>query len=270
MRFARLFLFCLLGSGLSCASQDGDPPSNKGVPPAEGKDLRIRDVTDPASDKKAQHSQVVSVSGVRVVAVDQHDETANGRSRGTIYVQDLLPDGKVGYAGISLFAPEFVPGNLRVGPGDVLDMRGTYQQNQNIGTAVFAPGATLDQLSRPVATFRYEDKPATPVLIDINDLSDYQKGRRWLNMLVKVENVEIQGAVFESGNQPRVSVALLPGETTAKCEDPFPKVPTLTNELANLNSLDIRGKTRVRSVTGVVTYFCNLHLSPRSTEDVEK
>jgi hypothetical protein len=266
VRFARLFLFCLL----SCGSQDGDPPVNKGVPPAEGKELRIRDVRDPDSDKKAQHLQVVAVSGVRVIAVDQHDETANGRSRGTIYVQDLLPDPKVGYAGISLFAPEFIPGNLRVGPGDVLDMRGTFQQNQNIGTAVFAPGATLDQLSRPVATFRYEDKPATPVLIDINDLSDYQKGRRWLNMLVKVENVEIQGAVFESGNQPRVSVALVPGGSSAACEDPFPKAPTLTNELANLNELDIRGKTRVRAITGIVTYFCNLHLSPRSPADVEK
>jgi hypothetical protein len=266
VRFARLFLFCLL----SCGSQDGDPPVNKGVPPAEGKDLRIRDVTDPASDKKAQHLQVVSVSGVRVIAVDNHDETANGRSRGTIYVQDLLPDPKNGYAGISLFAPEFIPGNLRVGAGDVLDMRGTFQQNQNIGTAVFAPGATLDQLSRPVATFRYEDKPAQPVIIDINDLSDYQKGRRWLNMLVKVENVEIQGAVFESGNAPRVSVPLIPGDNAGSCEAPFPKVPTLTNELANLNSLDIRGKTFVKSVTGIVTFFCNLHLSPRSTEDVEK
>jgi hypothetical protein len=266
VRFARLFLFCLL----SCSSQDGDPPVNKGVPPAEGKELRIRDVRDPGSEKKAQHLQVVSVSGVRVIAVDQHDETANGRSRGTIYVQDLLPDGKVGYAGISLFAPEFIPGNLRVGAGDVLDMRGTFQQNQNIGTAVFAPGATLDQLSRPVATFRYEDKPAQPVLIDINDLADYEKGRRWMSMLVKVENVEIQGAVFESGNQPRVSVGLTPGDTGASCEDPFPKTPTLTNELANLNELDIRGKTQVKSVTGIVTYFCNLHIAPRSIADVEK
>lgn len=267
MRFARLFLFCLL----SCGSQDGDPHSDHGVPPPEGKDLRIHDITAPDSDKKAQHSQFVSVSGVRVVAVDDHDETANGKSQGTIYVQDLLPDQNGGYAGLSLFAPEFVPGNLRVGAGDVLDLRGTYQENQNIGTAVFAPGATLPQLSRPIATFRYEDKPATPVLIDVNDLSDYTKGRRWLNMLVKVENVEIQGAVFESGNSPRVNVDLVPGGVSgAKCEDPFPKNPTLTNELANLNDLDIRGKTRVKSIVGVVTYFCNLHLSPRSSADVEK
>lgn len=267
MRYARLFFFCLL----SCGSQDGDPPVNKGVPPAEGKDLRIRDISDPASDKKAQHLQVVAVSGVRVVAVDQNDETGDGRSRGTIYVQDLLPDPRVGYAGISLFAPEFIPGNLKVGPGDVLDMRGTYQENQNIGTnVVFAPGATLDQLARPVVTFRYEDKPAQPVLIDVNDLADYEKGRRWLNMLVKVENVEIQGALTEAASG-RASVNLLPGEGgQVACDAPFPKPPTLTNELADLNPLEIRGKTPVRSITGIVTYFCNLHLSPRSIADVEK
>lgn len=267
MRFARLFFFCLL----SCGSQDGDPPVNKGVPPAEGKELRIRDISDPASDKKAQHLQLVAVSGVRVIAVDQYDETKNGRSRGTIYVQDLLPDPKVGYAGTSLFAPEFIPGNLRVGPGDVLDMRGTYQQNQNIGVVAFAPGATLDQIARPVATFRYEDKPAQPVLIDVNDLADYAKGRRWLNMLVKVENVEIQGALIEA-QSGRASADITPGATGGQiaCDAPFPKPATITNELANLDSLDIRGKTRVKSITGIVTFFCNLHLSPRSPADVEK
>ena len=111
MRFARLFFFCLLSCG---GSEAGDPHSNHGVPPPEGKDLRIRDITDPASEKKAAHLQTVAVSGVRVIAVDQHDETQNGRSQGTIYVQDLLPDPRTGYAGISLFALEFVPGNRKI------------------------------------------------------------------------------------------------------------------------------------------------------------
>lgn len=269
MRFARLFLFCLLSCG---GSQEGDPHSNPGVPPAEGKDLRISDITNPASDKKASHLQQVAVSGVRVLWVDKFDETRDGKSQGTIYVQDLLPDEKVGYAGTSLFAPEFVPGNLRVGPGDVLDMRGTYQQNQTLGTTVtFAPGATLDQLARPVATFRYEDKPAKPVLIDVNDLSDYAKGRRWLNMLVRVENVEIQGPLIRAMSG-RASVDITPGGTGGQipCEQPFPKPATLTNELADLAPLEINGKTRVKSITGIVTFFCNLHLSPRSIEDVEK
>ncbi len=271
MHRARLFSFCAAAFALlsgSCGSQEGDPHSDHGVPPPEGKDLHIRQITDPASPQRAQHLQTVAVSGVTVIAVDKHDETLNGKSRGTIYVQDL--GSQEPYSGISLFAPEFIPGNLRVGPGDVLDMRGTYQENQNIGSAVFAPGATLPQLARPVATFRYEGKPLEPKDIDIKDLENYETGRKWLNMLVRVSNVTIRGAVFESGNSQRVSVALTDAPSSGvKCEDPFPKAPTITNELANLNELNIKGATPVKSIVGVVTYFCNLHLSPRSPADVQ-
>lgn len=270
MHRARLSSFCAAALALfagSCGSQDGDPHSDHGVPPAAGKELRIRQIADPASPQKAQHLQTVSVSGVTVIAVDTHDETLNGKSRGTIYVQDV--GSKEPYSGISLFAPEFIPGNLRVGPGDVLDLRGTYQENQNIGTAKFAPGAVLPQLARPVATFRYEGKPLEPKDIDIKDLESYETGRKWLNMLVRVSNVTIKGAVFESGNNQRVSVPLTDGPASAACDDPFPKAPTITNELANLNELNIRGATPVKSIVGVVTYFCNLHLSPRSPADVQ-
>lgn len=268
MHRARLFLLSMAALIVSCGSQEGDPHSNHGVPPPEGKEMRIRQIADPTSPDKAQHLETVAVSGVTVIAVDQHDETANGKSRGTIYVQDL--GSKEPYSGLSLFAPSFVPGNLRVGPGDVLDLRGTYQENQNIGSAVFAPGATLPQLSRPVATFRYEGKLPEPVDIDVKDLETYETGRKWLNMLVRVKDVTVRGAVFESGNAQRVSVPLTDAPSNGvKCEDPFPKAPTLTNELANLNDLDIRGSTPVKSIVGVVTYFCNLHLSPRSIADVQ-
>ena len=59
------------------------------------------------------------------------------------------------------------------------------------------------------------------------------------------------------------------GPASGACEDPFPKAPTITNELANLNELNIKGATPVKSIVGVVTYFCNLHLSPRSPADVQ-
>jgi hypothetical protein len=267
VRLPRLFLFCALAAVvLSCGSRDGDPPVSLGVPPAAGKELRIRDITDPASAQKAAHLDFVSVSGVTVIAVDTHDETANGRSRGTVYVQDL--GSTEPYSGISLFAPEFVPGNLKVGPGDVLDLRGTFQENQNIGAASFAPGAPLPQLARPIATFRFEDKQPEPIDIDVNDLADYEKGRRWLNMLVRVKDVTVLRDVEQTAERARVSAPLLPGEV-GSCEDPFPKPPTLTNELANLNELAIKENTQLKSVVGIVTYFCNLHLSPRSVADVQ-
>jgi len=249
----------------------GDPPVDHGVPSPSGKGASIRDITDPASEQRAVHEQTVDVSGAIVLAVDTYDETSNGRGRGTIYVQDL--GSNEAYSGLSLFAPEFVPGNLRVSPGDVLDLRGKYQENQNIGSARFAAGAVLPQLARPIATFRYEAYAPEPVDIDVNDLGSYEKGRRWLNMLVRVKNVTVLDAVSEAGN-PRVNARIKlddPGAAVdaEACDAAFPKVPALTNELVKLDELGIQPNATLKSVVGIVTYFCELHLSPRSLADIE-
>ena len=264
MRFARLLLFCVL----SCGSTDGDPHSEHGVPPPSGKDLRIKQITDPASDKKAKDQDTVALSGVMVVAYDTHDETSNGKSAGTVYIQDV--GSQEPYSGLSVFSASFVPGNLRVGEGDVLDMTGQYVEAKNIGSTVtFATGAPLPQMFRPTATFREEVKPIEPKDIDVKDLQDYATGRKWLNMLVRVKDVTVLADVIESGNSPRVSAPMLPGNTQGKCEDPFPKPPVLVNELANLNSVNLKANTKVKEIVGVVTYFCNLHLAPRSPADIK-
>jgi hypothetical protein len=265
-------LAALLGiAGAACASRDGDQPANNGAPPAAGKDLRVRDVTDPT---RAEHPSYVgnsvAVSGAAVTFVDTFDETGNGKSSGTIYVQDM--GSKEPYSGTSLFAPSFIPGNLKVGPGDVLDLKGVYQENGNIGTAKFAAGAVLQQLARPTATFRLElASPTEPVEIDGNDLADFAKGRRWLNMLVTVKNVRLYQPINrDEQNGGRLSSELLPKQQGAAnaCDAPFPKPPTLTNELFDLGSLDIPAGTTVASITGLVVFFCNLHIAPRSAADI--
>lgn len=264
-------LAALALGGPSCASRDGDQPASSGAPPPAGKDLRIRDVTDPT---KADHptfvNNSVAVSGAAVTIIDTFDETGNGKSSGTIYVQDM--GSKEPYSGTSLFAPSFIPGNLKVGPGDVLDLKGIYQENANIGTAKFAPGAVLPQLARPTATFRLElASPTEPVEIDVNDLADFEKGRRWLNMLVTVKNVKVlQPVNRDEQNNGRLSAELLPKPQGAAnaCDSPFPKPPTLTNELFDLGSLDIPAGTTLTSLTGVVVFFCNLHIAPRSAADI--
>lgn len=240
-------------------------PTAPFVPSPEGKDQRIREIADPASPTKAAHGSQVQVSGAVVIAVDRFDETRNGRSMGTIYVADL--GSKEPYSGISLYNPSFVPGNLRVGAGDALDLRGQFQENQNIPIQ-FARGAYLVQLSDAIGTFRFDARDPEPVEIDVADLSDYETGRKWLNMLVTVKNITVQGAPFGSGG--RRSYNLLPRIPTEErsCEAPFPKVPTLTNELADLESLELKDGDVISSLTGVVTFFCNLHIAPRSIDDV--
>jgi len=262
----------LAALSVSCAGESGgDPHSNNGVPPPGGKDKRIRDLRNPETpDQKALVDTIQAVSGALVIAVDNFDETGDGRSTGTIYVQDI--GSKDPYSGISLFSPTFSPGNLRVSAADVLDLRGMYQENQT-RPVTFAPGAVLPQIAQPVATFRYEASVPEPIDIDLNDLLDYQKGSRWFGMLVRVKNVTLaEGAGRGNENNGRLAVNLLPplpNSAGNKCDSPFPKVPEMTNDLFDVSTLDLKAGTTIKSLVGVVGYFCNLKILPRSAADIQ-
>jgi hypothetical protein len=293
VQVARLFLLCgilSLGALPSCgASEYGDLPADPIIPPPAGKGDRIHEIANPRSTKKAAHKTPVNVSGAVVIALDQYDETHNGRSATAIYVADL--GSKQPYSGISLFNPSFIPGNLRVGPGDTLDLRGEYQENQDIPVK-FAPKSFLVQLASPIGTFRFDAKVTDPVDIDpnpdcpdckgIDELADYTLGRKWLNMLVRVKNVTVERDTNGTSASGRISSGLCvtkagqdpcenaPPEPASKCEDPFPKKPTLVNELMDLAPLDLKKGDVIKELVGVVTFFCNLHIAPRSAADVVK
>ena len=266
---------CAAVTLLSCGgARSGDVRKNPLPDDPAGGGLRLSDIGDPASPDAAKDRDPVAVTGVVVVAVDDFDETNNGRSRGAVYVQDI--GSTAPYSGLSLFSPTFVPSNLKVGPGDVLDIDGELQENKQLGATRFPEGAALLQLApvtRPepgplLATFRYEHRAPEPVDIDIRELADFATGRKWLNMLVRVRDVTVQTDAFRIGPNPRVAAPLLPG-TTGRCDDPFPRPPTLVNELTDFDALQIRANTRLRSVVGVVTFFCNLHIAPRSPADIQ-
>jgi hypothetical protein len=261
-------LLASMGSVSCGGTSGGDPNSNPGIPPAGGKDKRIKDVSDPGvQNHKDFVSQTQAISGAVVIAVDKFDETADGKSKGTVYVQDL--GSKDPYSGITLFSPTFSPGNLSIGPGDVLDLNGQYTESASIGAAVmFAPGAVLPQISKPVATFRYETQLPEPVDIDVNDLADFATGRRWMGMLVRVKNITLASdAAATPTSKGRVSANMTAGRGGA-CSLPFPKPPTLINALFDVEALGLKQGTVLASVTGVVGFFCNIQLAPRSPEDI--
>ncbi len=270
MRLRLLGLAVTTAALLSCGSEQGDPHSENGIPPPGGKDKRIRDVHNP---NLPGHAGLVNtsqaVSGVIVVAVDQFDEAQTGKSQGTIYVQDI--GSKEPYSGISLFAPAFNPGNLRVGPGDVLDLRGEYQENKNISTAVFAKDSPLPQFAQPIATFRYETAVPAPVDIKVEDLGDYAKGRQWFGMLVRISDVTLQGdATRQDESSGRLAVDILPraAGSVNKCDAPFPKTPQMTNDLFDVATLAMKKGQKLKSVTGVVGYFCSIKIAPRFAADI--
>lgn len=253
-------LICVLSA---CTVRDGDQPANVGQVTPLGTGDRIREVSNPDNPKhpaiQPGDSANVRLSAATIVHVDTFDETRDGKSRGTVYVQDL--SSKEPYSGISIYAPAFVPADLRVAPGDVVDFSGPYTELSSIGAAVFTGGLVV-QLAKPVGTFRYEFTPPEPTDIDVNDLVDFKTGRRWMGMLVRIKNLTIPTAPFASKGRLTVAIA---GDIRDNKSNP----PQVSNELFDLQADTIaQGKT-FKSVVGVVTYFFSLKIAPRSMADLE-
>ena len=253
------FLLLSLGSlVVACSSDDGGDPAAAPASTVLGEGQRIRDVVNPAAKRAGAN---VYISAAQVIAVDIFDETKNGSSKGTVYVQDL--SSAAPFSGTSLYQPAFIPADLRVAPGDAVDIRGQYTESGNVGTAVFTPPAVLPQLFRPVVTPRYEAPLVAPHAIDVNDLNNYAKGRQWLDMLVTVHDVTLVTAPTKESNSAgltgRVTAQLIPGDRNA---------PTMSNELYDLPADSIPAGTKLKSLTGVVTWFFSYHIAPRSPADI--
>jgi hypothetical protein len=258
----------------ACSSPDNDPASNP-TPDPLGSGLRVAQVGNPNASTHPKNAvkptpappgwagPSVNITGASFLWLDNYDETHDGKSRGTVYVQDV--GAPQAYGGMSIYAPSWVPGDLRVAPGDVLDFNGPYEELTSIGTALFPSGQQLPQLAKPVGTFRYEYSVPAPQQIDPHDLENYDKGRQWMSMLVTVPNVTID--VFADDGHGRVTA-----HTTL---DTSENGWTISNELipiaagdANKGTGDYAARTTFKSVTGIVTWFYSYHIAPRTKADL--
>lgn len=257
MRFAALSLLAL--SVAACGSIDADPASTPLANPL-GNGLRIADVQNPKGAHHAPNANV-AITGASVTWLDNFDETHDGKSRGTLWVQDV--GSQSAYAGIGIFSPTFVPSDLRVLPGDVIDFAGPYQELTKIGSAMFPTGQVLPQLAKPVGTFRYEFDPPAAKTVALADLDDYAKGRQWEGMLVTVSDV------YAGSGQPdssgfRVTYPLV---SAADAGAPANAV-AISNELFDLKLNDYAAGTHFKQVTGIVTWFFSFHIAPRTRDDL--
>jgi hypothetical protein len=253
-----MFLRSLLafgGAGLvigsaACTQRIDDAPV-PASPSVLGHGKRLREVQQ---TNAGYVNKSVLVTSAVVTAVDGFDETNDGKSRGTIWLQDV--DAPGGYSGISLFAPSFQPANLRLAPGDVVDLDGTYVEQQIIGTTVnFAP-AFLPQLVQPSVTFRYETAVPSAVEIPLDDLKDFNKGRQWIGLLVTLKNVTVENAPIADKTGKRRTANF----TNDK------NAPSVSNEL--FEYADFPAGTTFKSITGIVTFFFSLKIAPRSAADL--
>lgn len=242
-----------LGACGSRATEDDN--GIKPNPNPVGGGIRIKDVVDPS---KNMNGATVNVSGAVVLTIDTYDETANGKSAGTVYVQDIGSQGA--FSGASLYSPSFVPSDLRVVPGDTLDLLGQYVIESSIGTAKFNAGQGLAQISKPTATFRYEYQTPDPLVIDVNDLDDYNKGFQWENMLVTVKDVTVYDGLTNSSGR-------ITGHITPDFEQ-NQDAPAISNELMPIPLGSIAVGQKYKSITGIVTWFFSYHIAPRTAADL--
>jgi hypothetical protein len=263
---AALFIGCLIGCG---GGGFGDPPA-KPLTNEYGDGIHISSVLGgfygPATTWEQPNnvnstgcqypiSTDVFVTGATVTAVDTHDETADG-AVGTVYVQDTVNNVPL-FAATSLFSPSFSPPDLRLAPGDVVDVAGSYEEFSGPSTGRFPGCVTLPQIAGTVS-FRFDGAEPTPREITVADLGTYDSARQYLGMLVKVKDLTIaDDGVAKSG---RYNANFTAGSSTAAISD----------ELWDVGGEHpLHANDHFTSVTGIITYFYSFHLAPRSAADFE-
>jgi hypothetical protein len=252
-----------------------DPPAPY-TPNALGTGSRIADIQSPSSPAfqqaiadavaSATNGGInpgvnVSVSSTVVSWIDTFDETQDGKSIGTVYIQDI--GSTAPYSGTSLYEPSYVPASLRLLPGDVLDLAGPYQEQAKIGTAMFTVPDTLPSLYKPVGTYRYDFVTPTPVTIEISDIDqdNYATGRKWEGMLVTANDITLGPGVNVAN---RVTYIIGQGDASIDLN-----AAAISNELYDLSSTQFTAGQHFSSVTGIVTWFYSYHIAPRSPADLK-
>jgi hypothetical protein len=265
------FALGLAACGIATEGPGGDAP-RKPKADAFGGGERVRDVVKPATwvepgnaDSEACASipaeREVAVTGVTVMAVDRYDETGEGAFR-NVYVQDTLLAPEP-YSGVTVYSPGYSPPDLRVVAGDVVDLAGSFEEFAGPpGSSPFKYCRTLPEMKGTMA-LRFEGVVLEPVVIEPKVLGAYDTARPYFGMLVTLKDVVLACDPYEKGG--RFSIGFSVGEDLP-CQD----LPSISNELFDLKGAApslAKGQT-LASVTGIVTFFYDANIAPRSAADV--
>jgi hypothetical protein len=231
-----------------------------------------------------QATEVLQVSGVRVTWIDTFDETGTGQV-GDVFVQDLFAPGDSfgrGYEGMLLFQPGYSPPSFRATTGDVLDLNGQYSEFQVPKQAYLDKIWRTPEMKGATLSLRLDAAGAqtSPVAMPFADMLLYQTGRRWLSMLVTVENVVVQpcggsscvGVFAVSGGRASANLTDTMATVVPKTTPDGTKVlgqPGITNELMDVTKIPLQPGQTIKRLTGLVTLFDRFHVAPRTADDFE-
>jgi hypothetical protein len=220
---------------------------------------------NPANPRPSE-TDYIEVSNIIITAVDEYDETATG-SAGNLFVQDMGADAQP-YSGITVYNPGFIPPDLRVFTGDVVDIRSPYQEFIGPSSSPFNPGETLPELSGATVKFRFE-APALPTakLIAPDELYDYGPGRQWMGVLVEMRNVVLQ-TDLESDSHNRWTAQLKLNDMAGRNPGKLPKVSNALYPLQTDTRLNMKAGSTF-TIRGIVQYFFSFSITPRSPDDIQ-
>jgi len=265
-------------TGCNNLSGGGDVPS-KPTKSVLGGGQRIGDVNGPADwlDPENEDSlgcasppeENVYITGATIMAVDRFDEVADG-AFGNLYVQDTVPAPSE-YQGMTIFDPGFTPPDLRVARGDVIDILGVHSEFLGPPAGLFGSCKTLPEIGG-TATFRFEGSTTPAKTIPFQELFGYENARRYLGMLVRIENVTLSAdpvssnSALPTGGRYTADIDRTGIDTTGVDVSDFPKISNEIYDILNEGPVLTKG-AKWKSVTGIVTYFYGFKIAPRSPDD---
>lgn len=266
---------------MACGSTGGGDPFSEPAASVLGSGDRIREILGPAEwlDPEDDDSltcsvpadETVNITGITVTAVDRFDEVADG-ALGNLYVQDTTKEPGE-YEGMTVFDPSFTPPDLRVAGGDVLDLFGVYTEFLGPSSGFFGKCKTLPEIGG-AGSFRFEGSQVPPKKVPLEEILGYERARRYLGMLITIEDVTISADPVASddslptGGRYTADIDRTGIDITGLDTSDFPKI---SNELYDVlqEGPPLAKGTQFKSVTGVLTYFYGFKLAPRSPADFE-
>jgi len=245
---AVLFLMSACSSGGGDLNNLQEKPKPLGNPIAKAADPKTR-IAD---------GQTMRAQGVVVIAVDNYDDNGAG-AVGDIYVQDPVQTGEKGtpWSGLRLYRPTKNPPDLELAVGQGVDLVGEFVAFLGPPTSPFRDMVPVPQVSNAALTLTYEAPPPQPVDISPADLADPATGMQYASRLVRMRDVVL--ITDFAGARPEARIYDDSGKLVLGAKlFPLHKDETLK-----------KGVT-VKSITGVLDYFYNFKLCPRSLADIER
>lgn len=268
LSLAATALLASVGCGYGAAVCDElDQACNEPVDPSGYTQLSVYRQSNRAMRPRV--GGAVRMRNLVVTAIDDHVESATG-STGDVWVQERVleptfsgcmphPRGGV-VCGVQLFAPSILPAGSQLVPGDLVNISGGRYDEFDCTPCcapprmpcLFSDGRTLPELSLTSVERVGSTRPPEPIPTTLAQLA--MGGDAYVGVLVRL-NDEITLPAPDTRGEYRLASSV--------------NLSTQIGPLVDAAGARLAPGTRLRGVTGIVSYFFGTKLLVRGPEDYQ-